>query len=335
MGLLRASLAALFGSAVIACSGSDKLTGPPNPPPAPPPTPNYIRLQSDPGDWVGAGGNYDYSQANTAITLNANLTHLSFNLRGDQWWYGEFQLPNTTSRMQPGTYANAQRYPFNDPDHPGIDWTGEGRGCNTQAGSFTIDSVTYAADVLKQVDLSFEQHCEGATPALHGAIHWRSDDTTRAPGPVTPIPSGLWAPAPGATPSSGTYVYLNSDQGDYIGLGQVLTYTSSIAVTASGGVLAINVANFTWTGDFQVMNSINTLRVGYYPDLIRYPFNNPTKGGLDWSGQGRGCNTLTGWFALDHVTYTSNVLTSFDLRFEQHCEGGTAALHGAIHWDKP
>jgi len=336
MRLLRSSLPALFGTAVIACSGSDNPTGPPNPPPAPPPTPNYIRLQSDPGDWVGAGRNYDYSLANTVITLNPSLTHLSFNLRGDQWWYGEFQLPNTTSRMQPGTYANAQRYPFNDPAHPGIDWTGEGRGCNTQAGSFTIDSVTYAADnVLNQVDLTFEQHCEGATPALHGAIHWRSDDTTRPPGPVTPIPSGLWSPAPGSTPASGTYVYLNSDPGDYIGLGQVLTYTSSIAVNASGGLLGINVANLTWTGDFQVMNSINTLKVGYYPDLIRYPFNNPTKGGLDWSGQGRGCNTLTGWFVLDHVTYTSNVLTSFDLRFEQHCEGGTAALHGAIHWDQP
>jgi hypothetical protein len=329
MRLLRSSLPALFGTAVIGCSGGDIIG-----PPPPPPTPNYIRLQSDPGDWVGAGRNYDYSLANTVITLNATLTHLSFNLRGDQWWYGEFQLPNTTSRLQPGTYANAQRYPFNDPAHPGIDWTGEGRGCNTQAGSFTIDSVTYAADVLNQVDLTFEQHCEGATPALHGAIHWRSDDTTRPPGPVTPIPSGLWSPAPGSTPASGTYVYLNSDPGDYIGAGQVLTYTSSITVSVSGGLLSIGVAG-DWGGSFEVMNSINNLQVGYYGGLIRYPFNNPTKGGLSWSGQGRGCNTLTGWFALDHVTYTNNVLTSFDLRFEQHCEGGTAALHGAIHWDKP
>ncbi len=330
MRLLRSSLAALFGTAVIACSGSDKPTGPPSPPP----TPNYIRLQSDPGDYVGAGRNYDYSHANTVITLNASLTHLSFNLQGDQWWYGEFQLPNTTSRWQPGVYADAQRYPFNDPARPGIDWTGEGRGCNTQAGSLTVDSVTYAADSLKQVDLTFEQHCEGAIPALHGTIHWRFDDTTRPPGPVTPIPAGLWSPAPGSTPASGTYVYLNSDPADYIGGGQVLIYTSSITVSVSGGLLSSNVAG-AWGGSFEVMNSINNLQVGYYGGLMRYPFNNPTKGGLNWDGQGRGCNTLTGWFALDHVTYTSNVLTSLDLRFEQHCEGGTAALHGAMHWDKP
>jgi len=129
-------------------------------------------------------------------------------------------------------------------------------------------------------------------------------------------------------------VYLNSDPADYIGGGQVLIYTSSITVSVSGGLLSSNVAG-AWGGSFEVMNSINNLQVGYYGGLMRYPFNNPTKGGLNWDGQGRGCNTLTGWFALDHVTYTSNVLTSLDLRFEQHCEGGTAALHGAMHWDKP
>jgi hypothetical protein len=80
------------------------------------------------------------------------------------------------------------------------------------------------------------------------------------------------------------------------------------------------------------MNVVSTLQPGYYGNLSRYPFHNPAKGGLDWSGNGRGCNTLTGWFAIDSVTYTGTTLTQIDLRFEQHCEGGTPALHGAIHW---
>jgi hypothetical protein len=322
---LRSSLTALIGTAVIACG--DNATGPANRP-----TPNYIRLQSDAGDYIGAGQSYDYSLANAVITLTVNAGLLSLSMRGDQWWYGNFAMPNTKSRLQPGVYPNAQR--FNDATHAGLDWYGEGRGCNMVAGSLIIDSLTYAGDTLMTIDLRFEQHCEGGTPALHGTIHWRSDDPTRPPGPVTPIPAGLWSPAPGSTPASGTYAYLNSDQGDYIGGGQVDTYTSAITASVNGGVLSIGVAG-DWSGTFAVMNSINTLQVGYYPGLIRYPFNNPTKGGLSWSGQGRGCNTLTGWFALDHVTYTSNVLTSFDLRFEQHCEGGPAALHGAIHWVKP
>jgi hypothetical protein len=52
-------------------------------------------------------------------------------------------------------------------------------------------------------------------------------------------------------------------------------------------------------------------------------------------GQGRGCNTLTGWFAIDSYTLTAGALTGIDLRFEQHCEGGTPALHGQLHWTNP
>ncbi len=89
-----------------------------------------------------------------------------------------------------------------------------------------------------------------------------------------------------------------------------------------------------WNGDFQTMYTLSQLAPGYYPDLQRYPFHNPAKGGLSWYGEGRGCNRLLGWFAVDRVVYTNGVLTALDLRFEQRCEGGTPALHGAIHWDR-
>jgi hypothetical protein len=80
------------------------------------------------------------------------------------------------------------------------------------------------------------------------------------------------------------------------------------------------------------MNTLSQLQPGYYSDLKRYPFHNPAKGGLSWSGQGRGCNTLQGWFAIDRVIYTNGILTALDLRFEQRCDGG-APLHGAVHWN--
>jgi hypothetical protein len=87
-----------------------------------------------------------------------------------------------------------------------------------------------------------------------------------------------------------------------------------------------------WNGDFQAMTSLGQLQPGYYGGLQRYPFHNPVKGGLSWYGDGRGCNTLAGWFVVDSVTYSAGNLASIDLRFEQHCEGVGAALHGAIHW---
>lgn len=197
--------------------------------------------------------------------------------------------------------------------------------------------MTYDGANLTAIDLRFEQHCENGAPALRGTIHWRSDDPTSPPGPINPVPAGVWRPAPGATPPAGDYVYLTSDAGDYIGAGQTITYTptnATIGVSASGGHLSVTVDGADWWfGDFQTMNTISRLQPGYYGDLRRFPFHNPVKGGLNWSGEGRGCNTLVGWFAVDRATYTNGTLTGLDLRFEQHCEGATAALRGAIHWD--
>jgi hypothetical protein len=49
-------------------------------------------------------------------------------------------------------------------------------------------------------------------------------------------------------------------------------------------------------------------------------------------GLGFGCNSSTGWFVVDGVSYVGDTLTSIDLRFEQHCESATPALRGKIHW---
>lgn len=314
-------------AATLAGCGSDGGTGPG-------PVPSYVQLQSDPGDYIGAGSRYSYTQANSVIAVTASGGFLSVSVQGDQQWSGEFQAPGAQTQLQPGSYTELRRYPFHDAAVGGLSWSGEGRGCNTLTGRFTIDHVTYANGVLTAIDLSFEQHCEGGPAALRGVIHWRIDDATRPPGPVNPIPAGLWRPAAGATPASGNYLYLASEPGDYIGAGQTFLYTAAnevIGAALTGGRISASAAG--WSGDFQPMSSLSRPEVGYYPDLRRFPFHNPMKGGLSWSGQGRGCNTVTGWFVVDLVTYgTSGNLTALDLRFEQHCEGQAPALHGAIRW---
>jgi len=160
--------------------------------------------------------------------------------------------------------------------------------------------------------------------------------TATTPQPFTPIPVGLWQPAPGATPSSGNFVYLQSDAGDYIGGGQTYTYTPlnaqlTFASPAGGTSVQVN-GNDWWNGYFFGPTAMSQLQVGYYSGLMRWPFYNPVLGGLDWSGNGRGCNTLLGWFAVDNVSYSSGSISTLDLRFEQQCEGGQNALHGSIHF---
>jgi hypothetical protein len=296
---------------------------------------NYVHLESDSGDYIGQGKTYTFTQANAVLSNNATGTLLTTTVQGDQSWWGYFQVPNSLSQLQAGTYGNLTRYPINSPTTGGLSWYGDGRGCNTLTGWFAVDNVSYSNGSLGALDLRFEQHCEGAT-ALRGWIHWTPDDTTTPPGPVNPPPAGLWQPVSGSTPASGNYVYLQSDAGDYIGAGKTYTYTpnsTTVTLGTTGSLLNVNINGTDWwSGNFKTMNTLTQLQSGYYDNLSRYPFNNPVRGGLSWSGNGRGCNMLTGWFVVDDVTYNNGTLSAIDLRFEQHCEGGTSALHGQIHW---
>ena len=49
--------------------------------------------------------------------------------------------------------------------------SGNGRGCNTLTGSFTIKQISFSRvdGSLDRLLATFEQHCEGATPALGGS----------------------------------------------------------------------------------------------------------------------------------------------------------------------
>ncbi|MDB5871106.1 MAG: hypothetical protein JWQ07_548 [Ramlibacter sp.] len=294
-----------------------------------------IKLVSDYGDYIGGGRTYEYTKADSQIFVSEGGGHLSVNVTGDTWWTGDFVLPSGTTRWVPGTYSGLARYPFND-SNGGLSWSGDGRGCNTLRGTITVTSASYNGDgALDSIALSFTQYCEGGSPALRGQVTWGANDPTAVPGPVTPVPSNLWQPAADAVPASGNFVYLQSDSGDYIGGGRNYTYTS-FSTSGGGAQLSVNVnsGNEWWSGNFVAMAGTSPLQAGYYPDLGRYPFHNPMKGGLDWSGTGRGCNTLTGWFAIDDIAYDGGSLQRVSLRFEQHCEGGGPALHGRVQWSK-
>ena len=65
---------------------------------------------------------------------------------------------------------------------------------------------------------------------------------------------------------------------------------------------------------------------GVYENALRYPFNG-NQPGLSIYGDGRGCNTLSGRYIV--ATANQSPL-SFEASFEQHCEGGDAALVGQI-----
>ncbi len=335
--------AALRGKVRLTSNDTTVPPGPVQPPPAGlwsppagavPPTGDFVYLQSDTNDFIGQGRSYSYSRANARLRFMSGPGLFSLSVDGDQWWNGDFKAMSTLTRLAPGYYGDLQRYPFHNQVKGGLSWTGQSRGCNQLGGWFVVDSVSYVGDTLSAITVRFEQRCENGTAALRGLVRMTVGDTIAPPGPVSPPPSNLWAPAPGATPASGDYVYLESDSTDFIGQGATHTYTranAQLVINAPTTVLAVSITgDQRWSGEFAVMDGLRQLQPGYYGDLQRWPFSNPAKGGLSWLGEGRGCNMLSGWFVVDSVSYTGSTLSAIELRFSQTCDGGLGALRGKI-----
>ena len=336
---LRQSAFLVSALLISACGGGGGSgSAPPTGGPPPGPTPGFVALQSDPGDFIGGGLDYRYTQADARFLVSTGERGFQIFVLGDEEWYGVFELPDTYTQVEVGVYSNLGRYPFHDPVISGMTWSGGGRECDQVTGSFEVTSVTYENGLIDDIRMTFEQYCDGASVPLRGEIHWYMDDQTYPPPPVNPPPTSLWRPPAGTTPATGNYVYLESEAGDYIGAGNTYLYTPEVAeITGSGSNrnfrIFVRGAEW-WNGDFEGMDFFERLELGYYPDVKRYPYHNFVKGGLEWDGEGRGCFELDGWFVIDDIVYDGATIQSIRLRFEQHCEGAEPALNGEIRWSQ-
>ena len=303
---------------------------------------NYVRTESMRSDEIGAGLSTTYTQATAGISTSIVGNQLHIEVRGDEYWDMDFQGIAGHDRLEPGYYADVKRYPFHNPARGGMNVGSDGRGCNKLQGGFVIDSINYTAQgALSAVQLRFEQHCENSPGALWGEVRWAQGDTSVPPGPVTP-PPGLWQPEQPNLPSSGNYLYFQSLLGDYIGERQTLTLTSTNSTIslrqnqfdATATFKADVGTAFPWQAEFKVMSSLTKLQPGYYGNITGNRFQNPAKGGLFFSGDGRGCNTIDGWFVVDSIGYSGDTITKLNARFEQVCEGH-GILRAQINWQQP
>src|SRR5947209_6000170 len=102
---------------------------------------NILYYFSDPGDYIGQGTEATFTTSdgifgaaasfNNGITVNFNTPSFS------HWWYLNVAAPDGAI-LQPGAYERSERWPFQSAGHPGLDFSGDGRGCNTSTGRFDI-----------------------------------------------------------------------------------------------------------------------------------------------------------------------------------------------------
>jgi hypothetical protein len=137
-------------------------------------TTGSLGFSGDPGDYISQGKSWSYStskgDALTVSSSTGSTVSISVNAYNGDWWTLTFDAPGTQV-LVPRTYTAAHRYPFNGTG-PGLDLSGEGRGCNELTGSFTITKAVFGPHGYVQTfDATFQQHCEGGDPAARGEVH--------------------------------------------------------------------------------------------------------------------------------------------------------------------
>ncbi len=145
-----------------------------------------------------------------------------------------------------GHYPGATRAGFNTLQlgEPGISIFGNGRGCNTVAGEFWIDEITFAAGQVTSLAARFVHRCEGAGPPEIGWVSWNA---TRSYGWLSPNPLQEFK-----TGTSANVVLTNSGDGPLL--------LGTPALTGAG--FSIGAAN-TCTGQVVAPRGTCTISVKY------------------------------------------------------------------------
>jgi hypothetical protein len=168
-------LQVLRAACVVGLAACSAATSPP--PSESQPTHTFLSFTSDPGDYIGQSESHRYALVDGSWRAQFDTSdgtgHINVYLSppsGSWWWALDLAAPPGKS-LSVGTYEAARRWPFNGPTQPGLGFYGSGRGCNTLTGRFVVLALTLEPD--NTVDLlhaTFEQHCEGASPALTGEL---------------------------------------------------------------------------------------------------------------------------------------------------------------------
>ena len=276
--------------------------------------PTSLSIAADQADYIGHGIAKSLAAPHDEVTATGTGADVRLHVKNpkdvSEWWDAEIAAP-IGQTLHVGTYTGAERAAFRTGTAPGLDISGSGRGCNKVTGDFVIYEIkTDGAGNIVQLDADAHQHCEGAAAVLNAALRFNA------------VPMNF---------------ILKSDTGDYVGQGMSKTYDGS---TSTFGMQAYGAGgiNYSVSGLGDTWRAIITpptgtqLTAGSTYSTTR--FSDATHAGLDFFGDGRGCNTSSGSLTINVITRDgSGTVTALNATFVQHCENKTPALTGAIRYN--
>lgn len=134
-----------------------------------PTAPSFLWFASQYGDYVGQGRTVLLQPPDVSLQTLNQVFQLSIDARRSGLLLWSLTVaPPTGGTLVAGTYDNAAR--FATATQPGLDFSGEGRGCNQTTGRFVVlDSAFGPSNEVLRFHITFEQHCESAlAPPVNG-----------------------------------------------------------------------------------------------------------------------------------------------------------------------
>jgi hypothetical protein len=127
-----------------------------------------LRAISVAGDYIGQGKTYSYG--GSEMTSRRDFRGFAISAGGFNFQFGG---PGNHF-LEAREYLDAKRHPFSN-ESPGMEISGNGRGCNTLEGKFVVwEFATKGNDVVR-LAIDFSQRCEGKMPPFYGKIRINSN----------------------------------------------------------------------------------------------------------------------------------------------------------------
>lgn len=214
------------------------------------------------GDFITLDEAWSYDPSNSVInaTVSPDGNSLSVNINGGTFWELDFAAPQGQALTAGTVYDNATRYPFQSPTEPGLSLFGDGRGCNTLTGSFTVKSAEFGPNGwIQSFDATFVQHCEGDpnSEATGEVILNNGPPPAALSVTVTPAATGSVSHAGGQAVITGTVTCNRAVTVNLSGtLNQRLTRTVLATGNWSAGNLACTTTPTSWSATVQPQGNV-------------------------------------------------------------------------------
>lgn len=134
---------------------------------------NFLRFESDAGDWVGQGESRSYEADDGVWQAVAyrptHFRHLDVYAQdtGLTWAFSLTLASPPGEALRVGDYDGATT---DGVAGPRLSFGWASNGCSQITGRFVVHDLDVTTDSLRYLRVSFEQHCEGKEPGLRGEL---------------------------------------------------------------------------------------------------------------------------------------------------------------------